>query len=315
MRENFKISKDRLLYLYSLLTDGKAINKAEAAVYLNCSLRSLQRDIDNLRSFFYNQSEITGIVQEIVYDKKHNEYKLIPPTKALLKNEEVFVVLKILLESRALTKQEIYPIIDKLIECCISKYDKHHISEMIGNERFHYIEPRHKNLLLDKIWNLSKLIKERKEIIIQYQRAMDGVLIERKVHPVGIMFSEFYFYLTAFIASDEDVKMQIKDDPFPTIYRIDRIRRFKATDKYFRVQYQNRFEEGEFRKRVQFMYGGKLQNIKFIYKGSDIESVMDRLPTARILQHDKGGYLISAEVFGKGIDMWLRSQGAMVERV
>ena len=63
------------------------------------------------------------------------------------------------------------------------------------------------------------------------------------------------------------------------------------------------------------MYGGKLQKIKFWYKGPSIEAVLDRLPTAKILQHDGNGYLISAEVFGKGIDMWLRSQGDMVEMV
>ena len=57
------------------------------------------------------------------------------------------------------------------------------------------------------------------------------------------------------------------------------------------------------------------KKIKFWYKGSSVEAVLDRLPTAKILQHDDNGYLISAEVFGKGIDMWLRSQGDMVEVV
>ena len=33
-------------------------------------------------------------------------------------------------------------------------------------------------------------------------------------------------------------------------------------DEHFRVPYRDRFEEGEFRKRVQFMYGGKLERIR-----------------------------------------------------
>ena len=61
------------------------------------------------------------------------------------------------------------------------------------------------------------------------------------------------------------------------------------------------------------MYGGKLQKVKFKYKGSSVEAVPDRLPTAKILDKGDGVYTISAEVFGKGIDMWLRSQGDMVE--
>ena len=63
------------------------------------------------------------------------------------------------------------------------------------------------------------------------------------------------------------------------------------------------------------MYGGKLRKIKFKYIGYSAESVLDRLPTAVILEqkkHEDGKrtiYTISAEVFGDGVDMWLRSQG------
>lgn len=99
---------------------------------------------------------------------------------------------------------------------------------------------------------------------------------------------------------------------FPTIYRIDRIKSFKVLDEHFQVPYKDRFQEGEFRKRVQFMYGGKLERIKFKYTGPSIEAVLDRLPTAEIVGQDAGGWVIQAEVFGKGIEMWLRSQGDYV---
>ena len=64
---------------------------------------------------------------------------------------------------------------------------------------------------------------------------------------------------------------------------------------------------------MQFMYGGKLQKVKFKYSGLDIDAVLDRLPTARILDEEDGVYTVSAEVFGKGIDMWLRSQGENIK--
>jgi hypothetical protein len=130
------------------------------------------------------------------------------------------------------------------------------------------------------------------------------------------MFSEYYFYLTAFI-EDEDVKkdFEVLDDAFPTIYRIDRIQKMKVFDEKFHIPYSSRFEEGEFRKRIQFMYGGKLQKVKFKYSGSDIDAVLDRLPTAKILSEEDGVYTVSAEVFGKGIDMWMRSQGDSVELI
>ena len=61
------------------------------------------------------------------------------------------------------------------------------------------------------------------------------------------------------------------------------------------------------------MYGGKLQKIRFKFTGLSIEAVLDRLPTAKIVEELEGGYVVEAEVFGKGVDMWLRSQGDYVE--
>ena len=63
------------------------------------------------------------------------------------------------------------------------------------------------------------------------------------------------------------------------------------------------------------MYGGKLQRIKFRYTGPSIEAVLDRLHTAQILNQDETGWVVTAEVFGKGIDMWLRSQGDSIVEV
>ena len=152
-------------------------------------------------------------------------------------------------------------ILNKLIENCVTKNNQKEILDLIKNERFHYIEPRHKVSFLDTMWDIGQEI------------------VERKLKPVAIMFSEYYFYVTAFI-SDEEIKkdFEVLNDSFPTIYRIDRIRELKILDEKFFIPYRNRFEEGEFRKRIQFMYGGKLRNVKFKYIGDDIDAILDRLP-------------------------------------
>lgn len=313
--ENFKNTKDRLLSMHARLVEGKMLYKAEEAKRYGCSLRSIQRDIDDLRSFFFNQNEYDGIKQELVYDKKLNAYKLDPPLRKILTNQEVFAVLKILLESRSLSKQELYPILEKLIDCCVPRENKKLVNDLIGNEKIHYIEPRHKKVVLDRIWDLAHAVKEQLVIDVTYMGNYGNKPVVRKLKPVGIMFSEFYFYLTGFIVPNENqkLKMEVEDDLFPTIYRIDRIVDVTISDEHFRVPYAERFEEGEFRKRVQFMYGGKLQKIKFYFRGPSIEAVLDRLPTAQVLKQDEKGYLVQAEVFGKGIDMWLRTQGDWVE--
>ena len=312
-----KIGKDRMLELYTRLAEGKLIYKAEQAEHYKCSLRSIQRDIEDLRTFFHNQSDASGVVQDIIYDKKLKGYKLVPPLRNVLSNKEVFAVLKILLESRSLSKEELDPILDKLIDCCVPKECKGYVTNLISNERFHYVPPRHNKEVLDTMWRLGEALRQHKEVVIDYKKPSDGSLVNRVLRPAGIMFSEFYFYLAGFIVPKEDdsFKEEVEKDPFPTIYRIDRIESLEVTDKHYNVPYDSRFEEGEFRKRVQFMFGGKLRKVRFYYKGSNPEPVLDRLPTAEIIEKNDKGYLITAEVFGSGIDMWIRSQGDLVEVV
>lgn len=312
-----RIGKDRMLELYTRLAEGKLIYKAEEAEHYKCSLRSIQRDIEDLRTFFHNQSDASGVVQDIVYDKKLKGYKLVPPLRNVLSNKEVFAVLKILLESRSLSKSELEPILDKLIDCCVPKECKSYVTNLISNERFHYVPPRHNKEVLDTMWRLGEALREHKEVEVDYRKPGDGSLVHRVLRSAGIMFSKFYFYLAGFIVpkNEDSFKEEVEKDPFPTIYRIDRIENLEVTNKHYNVPYESRFEEGEFRKRVQFMFGGKLKKIKFYYKSSNVEPVLDRLPTAEIIGQDEKGYLITAEVFGSGIDIWIRSQGDLVEVV
>nr|WP_296455038.1 hypothetical protein [uncultured Acetatifactor sp.] len=65
------------------------------------------------------------------------------------------------------------------------------------------------------------------------------------------------------------------------------------------------------RQRIEVLKG-KLQRVKFKYRGENVEAVLDRLPTAKVLDEEDGVYIISAEVFRREINMWLRSQGDSV---
>ena len=254
------------------------------------------------------------MINTIEYDKKKGGHYLNQIYKTKLTNSEILAICKILLDSRAFTKKEMISILSRMIDCCVPKDSQELVEDLISNEEFHYVELTHKSEFLDKMWDIGQAIHESRYLEMDYKRTKDGEIVKRKVKPVAIMFSEYYFYLTAFI-DDEEVKadFDVINDAFPTIYRIDRISDYKVLDEQFKIPYGNRFKEGEFRKRIQFMYGGKLQKVRFKYKGTSVEAVLDRLPTAKILEEKDGIYTISAEVFGKGIDMWLRSQGDMVE--
>jgi len=299
----------RLIVIYTQLQKGAIKSKAELAEEFGVSLRSIQRDVESLRCFLVEQ----GMPQEIILDRRAGGYRLVTKSPSIMSNAEILTVCKILLESRSLCRDEMLPILDKLIKCCVPQSSQDTVKQLVANEKHLYIGPRHGQPLVESLWELGQAIQRKRVLEIQYQKLKGREVVRRTVEPAGLMFSEYYFYLVAFIRDiDRQGAFENPDDLFPTIYRVDRLKGFRETGETFSPPYAKRFQEGEFRKRVQFMYGGKLQTVRFTYSGPSIEAVLDRLPTAEVLEEKNGVYTVRAEVFGKGIEMWLRSQGEYV---
>lgn len=307
---------ERVLSMYTRLKQGKVIKKEKESQNYHVSSRTIQRDIADIQCFLQNQNVNTGEVQEIVYDKNQGGYVLQTKSTNQLDSKEILAAAKILLDSRALMKSELFPIIHKLVKMCSDEAEVKMIEDVLRNEMYHYVELQHGKKLLERLWKLEQAVKEQKFIEVEYRKRKNKELVKRKIKPVGIIFSGFYFYLTAFIEDiDKKQVFQNPDDVFPTIYRVDRLQEFRVLEEHFAIPYTERFEEGEFRKRVQFMYGGKLRKVEFTYTGNAIDCVLDRFPTGKIIKEDNGKYVVSAEVFGIGIETWIRGQGDMVTDV
>lgn len=303
------MKNQRILDIYVRLLNNKIVNRKNLAQEFEVSERTIHRDISDLRNFMVNLN-MSG---EIEYDPKENGYVLKNEDMQKLSNSEILAVCKILLDSRAFLKDEMMGIIDKLLKQCIPHENFKKVSQLIDNEKFHYMELQHKKSFIDWLWDIGDAIKNHNQMEIKYKK-MDGTFVTRVVNPVGLMFSEYYFYLLAHIVNiDKEKYFDNKDDVFPTIYRVDRIDSFKILPKHFRVYYKDRFEEGEFRKRTFFMTGGRLQKIKFKYTGHSLEAILDKIPTAEVIEEGDGYYIIKAEVFGNGINRWILSQGKDVE--
>ena len=67
---------ERVLQIYSRLSDGYIVNKTEEAARYGVNERSIQRDIDHIRNLLDEDSERTGIVNSIVYDRSAKGYRL-----------------------------------------------------------------------------------------------------------------------------------------------------------------------------------------------------------------------------------------------
>ena len=303
------MKNQRILDIYLRLLNNREVIRKNLAQEYEVSERSIHRDISDLRNFLVS----TNNPAEIIYDDKSNSYKLVNEDNQKLNNSEILAVCKILLDSRAFLKEEMVTIINKLMKQCIPIENYTKVSKLVENEKFHYMELQHKKSFINNIWEIGEAIQNHYKMEVDYIR-MDKKVVKRIIEPVGLMFSEYYFYLLGHIENiDKEKHFQNKYDIYPTIYRLDRIESYKILDEHFAVVYKNRFEEGEFRKRVQFMTGGKLRKLTFKYNGSSLEAVLDKIPTAEILEQKEEYTILSAEVFGNGIDRWILSQGNCIE--
>ena len=305
----------RTLDMYVRLCEGKTVNKAEEARRFGVDERTIQRDIDDIRAFLSERSTSNiSDTRAVVYDRGKKGFVMEGAEGSAMTNSEILAVSKILLESRAFTKRELKAVLDKLVEGCVPLKNMKLVSDLIANEKYHYVELNHKEYIQDKLWSIGYDIHEHNLVSLRYARAnAPRESIKRIVEPIAILFSEYYFYLNAFIVEKDDAGKYVHKYNYPAIFRIDRIKDYKQLGEKFRVSYANRFEEGEFRKRIQFMYAGKLMKIKLKYYGDNPEPVLDRLPTSRITEQYEHECTIEAEVYGKGIIMWLLSQGSNVE--
>lgn len=304
--ERFK--SDVLLYIYNRLHEGKIVKKEDVLDKFDINERTFYRYMKDIKEFIQNPDNVS-IGEEISFNRNKGGYILDGKYEKNINEKDVLAISKVILESRGFEKKEVKNMIDKLLENCVSE-DKENVKRIIGNELINYASPRHNKELLNQLWQISNAINKQQVLNISYYKVgINGKLQEeissRIIHPQGLLFSEYYFYLIAFIEG--------KSYEYPAVYRVDRIEELIITGEKYKVDYNKRFKDGEFRQLIQFMQTGKLETVKFRFTGKSIEAVLDRLPSAKVVKEKEGVYIVEAKMFGKGIKMWLLSQGDSVE--
>ena len=157
--ENNKSDKiERVLGIYTKLKNGYLVSKSEEALNYGVNERSIQRDIDDIRNYLEVDGEKVGCINSVIYDRIGKGYRLEQIYKMKFSNNEVLAICKILLDSRAFTKKEMTSMLDRLISCCVPKTNQQLVKDLISNEVFHYVEPRHKIKFIDIMWNIGQAI-------------------------------------------------------------------------------------------------------------------------------------------------------------
>jgi predicted DNA-binding transcriptional regulator YafY len=240
---------------------------------------------------------------ELTYSRKDKTYLL--SNDEFLKNKELFALVKIILGSRALSKDEILTLISKLKRFTTTG-DKETLENLIRKEIYHYHEVKSDcPSVIENLWKVIPAIEEKRTITIDYYQKSRN-RIKPKILPAAVMFSEYYFYLIAYIADDDKYKAHH--------FRIDRITAITEHREHFQLDKKYDFDEGDLREKNQFMFPGENIKIRFEFSGLSLQAILDRLPTAKVVEKNGNVSIIEAEVnYGRGIIMYLLSQGAWVK--
>lgn len=293
-----KEKTNRVLDIFFRLFKGENISIKRLAAEYQVSTKSISRDINEIKNYLADNRESVGNT-ELKYSYQSKSYSL--EIDNFLLPKELMAVVKVLIGSRAFSKEEVLVIISKL-KTMTSSYDRNRLNKLIKNEMYHYKEVHHDaSSVIDNMWKLIRTIDKQVEITVTYYK-QNRSKVEVRLKPVAILFSEFYFYLLAYVEEDTST---------PHHFRIDRVTNIVEHRKKFNIDHS--FDEGLLKEHIQYMYPGVYRKIKFEFTGPSVQAVLDKMPSAKIVEKNGRGYIIEAYVYGRGINMFLLSQGSWVK--
>ena len=293
--------QSRVLEIFFRGLRGEDLSVQHLADEYGVSTKSITRSINDLKAFLADHRDLVGSM-ELRYSHQDKCYRL--HVAEFLSSKELFALMEVIIGSRAFSRDELLELIRKL-KHFTTPTDRRTLTELVRKELYHYPEVRHDcDSVQERLWQLVGCIENKQEISISYYR-MDRKLNTYRLRPASVLFMDYYFYLIAFTVDGNPDE--------PRYFRIDRIKELTIHRKQLHSDNSPTFDEGLLRRRSLFMWPGKLRTIRFEFTGPSVQAVLDKLPTAKIIDHEDGKYLIEAEVYGDGIKMWLLSQGAWVK--
>lgn len=293
--------QDRTLEIFFRGIRGEDISVRKLADEYGVSTKSISRSVNDIKAFLADRRDLVGNT-ELEYSYQQKVYRL--RMDEFLTNTELFSLIEVLIGSRAFSKEELLTLTGKLKKFTTAD-DRPMLDRLIKNEIYHYSEVGHDcQSVQDTLWQLVNCIDKKREITIEYYKSDRSFKVHR-MRPLSLLFEDFYFYLIAF-ETDGGVE-------YPKYFRVDRIKHITEHRTRFTTDETPDFDEGLLRRRSLFMWPGKLRTIRFEYTGPSVQAVLDKLPTAKIVDRCKGGYVVEVEVYGDGIRMWILSQGDWVK--
>ena len=257
----------RLLYFMSELEKENDISKTAYLARFVVSERTLKQDVSELKE---NLIELRPNMKA-KYSRKNGSYHAqYEQGYGNLKYNQAVILSKILLESRALRKDEVAEIINIFVERAVDDKERRRIKRLTELELDSYQELKiyqeQDKSLLPAISAIFDAIVDQRPLSFSYRKPGEKVE-EYKVFPISVIFDNHYFYCISY-------KL---DDNFTCDYQFSEIR-------YFRVDRFQTIHKSENDLAFSMLFGNEWARITFEYKGLYRDVLESDIPKLKLLE-------------------------------
>lgn len=291
--------------LVKLMTGEKITTDVDGKTYYQVSERSLERDTKLIRE--------TLAANEANYRLKQKGKTYWLEKAGTLSAEEVLALLKIVIGTRALTRDELMLVKDHLLDL-VADEERAKIQKLISNTLLRYT-PLFSNgdrEILPRLKEFANWVSNKAPIKFHYRSSVPDskgrTLAKPGIGvPLSIYFADFYFY----------VVMYIPERDKSLVYRLDRFQDAKATRSVVKVPGDKKLDEGALRNKTYLLSGGSDIPYEFRYWGYP-QTALDKLPNSRITDWNRedGSVTIKGDhLASQGALLWVLSQGSQIQVV
>lgn len=216
----------RLLILYSSLINGDEINKTMFCFENDCSPRSFDRDIEDIRLFL---SEVYS-VSELKYNRMNNMYYMEGSKKQELEVMEYLFIEKILQDVSVLRNDE-FSVLKSHLLMNTRDTSKLLVSSKINSR---YKTPAHNKAILKIYGDLELAIRNSKYIRMVYQDDIGEKNISNMT-PCSIRYQAGHLYFIGYTEEDKTVNIKLEQIYSFEVLREQTIDERKKVDGYIKA--------------------------------------------------------------------------------
>ena len=296
-----KDNRWRLLDIFTQLLEGKPFKISELVDKKYGTEDTIRKDKDSIRDFLAEKDLDRGLFGQMAYQHGVGFYL---DRSFTLTDDERIAMIKVLLSSRALHREEMLLIIDKLIK---QSSEPKRLETMVKSEKFAYMGVPKCVDMLERIQLIQYATEHQIPVSFTYQKNFQTFEYNRI--PLGVVFIDIYFYMISSSHTSED----FLDFEHANKFRINNMSNLRIDEKVSvpRLQYSQFPKLGEFRNQTgRWAFLGKPIELE-VECLFDPSYILDRFPDAKIISQDeekKVAKMVIPTNDGYGTKMWILSQ-------